>query len=93
MNIKQIILIFCIAGLLIIAPASAKEVTAKVDDKGLIWIQSSHGGLIGTLHTCYGEITVSEEDYNNIMVNDTIKYDTDMVDFFWTIHWDVEKVN
>ena len=93
MNVKRMILIICVIGLLIIAPVSAKEVTAKVDDKGLLFVYDHRGGIVGTLHTCYGEITVNEEDYNNIMVNDTIKYDTDMVDFFWTIHWDVEKVN
>ena len=93
MNTKGIILIICVIGLLIIAPISAKEVTAKVDDKGLLFIYDHRGGIVGTLHTCYGEITVNQEDYNNIMVNDTIKYDTDMVDYFWTVHWDVEKVS
>jgi len=93
MNTKGIILIICIIGLLIITPISAREVTAKVDDKGLLFINDNRGGVVGTLHTCYGEITVSKEDYNNIMVNDTIKYDTDLVDYFWTPFWDVEKVN
>lgn len=87
------LLILIIIGLLLISPISAKEVTAKVDDKGLMWVHNSQGGIVGTLHTCYGEITVSNEDYNNIMVNDTIRYDTDMVDYFWTNFWDVEKVN
>lgn len=93
MNTKGIILIICIIGLLIITPISAREVTAKVDDKGLLFINDNRGGVVGTLHTCYGEITVSKEDYNNIMVNDTIKYDTDLIDYFWTPFWDVEKVN
>jgi len=93
MSEKLLILIICIIGLLLISPISAKEVTAKVDDKGLLFITGNRGGIIGTLHTCYGEITVYEEDYNNIMVNDTIRYDTDMVDYFWTPFWEVEKVN
>ncbi len=93
MNIKGIILIICIISLLIIVPVSAKEVIAKVDDKGLLFINDNRGGVVGTLHTCYGEITVDREDYNQIMVNDTIKYDTDLVDYFWTPFWDVEKVN
>lgn len=90
MTKKLLILIICIIGLLLISPISANEVTAKVDDKGLMWVASI--GIVGTLHTCYGEITVSNEDYNNIMVNDTIRYDTDMVDYFWTPFWEVEKV-
>ena len=93
MTKKLWILIICIIGLLLISPISAKEVTAKVDDKGLMWINSNRGGVVGTLHTCYGEIIVSNEDYNNIMVNDTIRYDTDMIDYFWTSYWDVEKVD
>ena len=93
MNIKQIILIFCIIGLLTITPIFAQEVVAKVDDKGLLFVNDNRGGVVGTLHTCYGEITVDKEDYNHIMVNDTIKYDTDLVDYFWTPFWDVEKVN
>lgn len=88
---EKLLIVFCIIGLLLISPVSAKEVTAKVDDKGLMWVQN-WGGVIGTLHTCYGEITVSKEDYNNIMVNDTIRYDTDMIDYFWTPFWEVEKV-
>lgn len=93
MTEKLLILIICIIGLLLISPISAKEVTAKVDDKGLLFLDDNRGGIIGTLHTCYGEITVNEEDYNNIMVNDIIRYDTDMVDYFWTPFWKVEKVN
>ena len=93
MNTKRIILIICVIGLLIMTPISAKEVTAKVDDKGLLFVNDNRGGIVGTLHTCYGEITVDREDYNHIMVNDTIKYDTDLVDYFWTPFWDVEKVS
>lgn len=88
---EKLLIVICIIGLLLISPVSAKEVTAKVDDKGLMWVQN-WGGVIGTLHTCYGEITVSKEDYNNIVVNDTIRYDTDMIDYFWTPFWEVEKV-
>ncbi len=84
--------IICLIGLLLITPISAKIVTTKVDDKGLLFVSDNRGGIVGTLHTEYGEITVSDEDYNNIMVNDTIRYDTDMVDSFWTVFWDVEKV-
>ena len=89
---EKLLIVICIIGLLLISPVSAKEVTAKVDDKGLMWVQN-WGGVIGTLHTSYGEITVSKEDYNNIMVNDTIRYDTDMIDYFWTPFWEVKKVS
>ncbi|MBO5180140.1 MAG: hypothetical protein J6B87_07350 [Clostridia bacterium] len=87
---EKLLIVICIIGLLLISPLSAKEVTAKVTDKGLMWVNSR--GIVGTLHTSYGEITVSAEDYNNIMVNDTIRYDTDMIDYFWTPFWEVEKV-
>ena len=92
MTKKLWILIFCIIGLLLISPISAKEVIAKVDDKGLL-VNHDRCMFMGTLHTCYGEITVSPEDYNSIMVNDTIRYNTDMISYFWTPYWDVEKVN
>ena len=90
---EKLLIVICIIGLLLISPISAKEVTAKVDDKGLMWVDANRGGIVGTLHTSYGEITVSNEDYNNIMVNDTIRYDTDMINYFWTPFWDVEKVD
>ena len=84
--------IICLIGLLLVTPVSAKMVTTKVNDKGLLFVNDNRGGIIGTLHTEYGEITVNKEDYNQIMINDTIRYDTDMVDYFWTPFWDVEKV-
>ena len=61
MNTKRIILIICVIGLLIMTPISAKEVTAKVDDKGLLFVNDNRGGIVGTLHTCYGEINVDRE--------------------------------
>ena len=86
---KRLILLICIIGFLLVSPISAKEVIAVVDDKGLE--HSYDYGLIGTLHTCYGEITVGNKEYNEININDTIRYNTDMP--FWTCYWDVEKVN
>lgn len=93
MTDKRFIIIICIIGLLIMSPIYAQEVIAKVDDKGLLFIYDHRGGIVGTLHTQYGEITVDKEDYNNIQINDTIKFDTDLIDYFWTIYWNVEKVN
>lgn len=87
---RFILIILCVTFLLLVSPVSAEMVTAKVDDKGLL--SDTRGGIRGTLHTEYGEIIVNDEDYNNIMVNDTIRYDTDMIDYFWTPYWDVEKV-
>lgn len=86
MTVKLILILFCI-GLLIITPVFSKEVTAVVDDKGLMW--SDDRGIVGTLHTGYGTITVTDDDYNRIMVNDTIKYNTDKT--FWT-YWEVEVI-
>lgn len=88
MSIKLILILFCI-GLLIITPVFSKEVTAVVDDKGLIWVNGE--GLVGTLHTDYGTIIVTDDDYNKIMVNDTIKYNTDK-NTFWRTYWEVEVI-
>ena len=63
MTKKLWILIFCIIGLLLISPISAKEVIAKVDDKGLL-IDDHRDLFMGTLHTCYSEITVNNEEYD-----------------------------
>lgn len=83
---KKIIMI-CLIGLLLISPVSAKMVTAKVDDKGLIWVPGE--GIVGTLHTEYGTIIVTEEDYNKVMINDTITYDTDKHSF-WSSFWSIK---
>lgn len=86
--IKRLLIIIFI-GLLLISPVSAKEVVTKVDDKGLL---ISHTGVaLGTLHTPYGWIIVNDPEYNMIMVNDTIKYNTNK-DTFWSIYWNVEVI-
>lgn len=86
-----ILILICLVVLVVAVPVvSAKEVTAKVDDKGLM--VSSRYGILGTLHTEYGTIIVQDEDYNNIQINDTISYNTDK-DTFWDIYWKVKKVN
>ena len=90
---RLILIILCVASLLLISPVSAEIVTTKVDDKGLMWVDHNRGGLVGTLHTEYGEITVRDDDYNSIRINDTIRYNTDMIDWFWTPFWEVEKVS
>ena len=89
MNAKRLLLIILI-GLLLTAPVSAKMVTAKVDDKGVTGYGHASFAVVGTLHTKYGEITVSNEDYNRVEINDTIRYDTDIP--FWFSYWDVEVI-
>lgn len=76
--------------LILISPVSAKVVTAKVDDKGLIGYGRSLS-LVGTLHTEYGTIAVSDEDYNRVEINDTIRYDTHK-DTFWSSFWNIEVI-
>lgn len=90
MTAKRLILILLIGALLLISPVSAKIVTAKVDDKGLMYTQRD--GVVGTLHTCYGEIIVSRDDYNRVDINDTIRYNNDLVDYFWCTYWDIEVI-
>lgn len=87
---KQLIALLLICSLLLLSPVSAEVVTAKVDDKGLMYTQRD--GVVGTLHTCYGEIIVSREDYNNVNINDTIRYNNDLVDYFWHTYWDIEVI-
>lgn len=84
-----ILILICLAVLLVAVPVvSAKEVTAKVDDKGLMVYRY---GILGTLHTEYGTIIVQDEDYNNIQINDTINYNTDK-DTFLDIYWKVKRL-
>ena len=87
---KQLFVIFLlIVLLLLISPVNAKIVTAKIDDKGLLFTHSY--GVLGTLHTEYGTIIVEDYVYNNVEINDTIKYDTKK-DTFWSYYWDVEVI-
>ena len=87
--IKKVILITILITLLF-SPVSAKVVTAKVDDKGLIGYGNS-AAIEGTLHTEYGTILVREQDYNRVQINDTIRYETDM-NQFWHRYWDIEVI-
>jgi hypothetical protein len=88
-NKRLILIILLIGTLLLITPINAKVVTAKVDDKGLIAYGHASCSIVGTLHTEYGWIAVSDYDYNCVEINDTIKYDTD-IDSFWRPTWDIE---
>lgn len=87
---KILLIVVIISALLLCSPVSAKMVTAKVDDKGLI-AYGAGGAIVGTLHTQYGEITVSDKDYNAVEINDTIRYDTD-IDSFWQFRWPIEVI-
>lgn len=90
MTKKRLILCVILMGILLITPVSAKIVTAKVDDKGIV-MYGQTGVLGGTLHTEYGEILVNDEDYNKVDINDTIRYDTKL-DSFWMHYWDIEVI-
>ena len=87
---KQLIALLLICSLLLLSPVSAEVVTAKVDDKGVVtW--GNTGVISGTLHTKYGEIVVTDEDYNKVDIGDTIRYDTKL-DSFWMHQWDIEVI-
>jgi len=80
---KHFILSCLIIGLLLITPISAKVITTKVDDKQLI----DTYGTSRTIHTVdFGDILVLYNDYNRIMINDNITFDTDgNFGGYWTI--------
>lgn len=86
---RIILILICISVLLMMTPIYADTVTAQVDDKGLMYVYQT--GVVGTLHTQYGWIIVDDTDYNQITVNDTIRYDTHK-DTFWGLFWNVEVV-
>ena len=89
--IKKRLLIIVLLFLLLISPVNAKMVTAKVDDKGLVAYGNTGLCIVGTLHTRYGTITVTDEDYNKVEINDTIRYNTD-IDSFWHNRWEIEVI-
>ena len=80
---KRFILICLIIGLLLITPISAKVITTKVDDKTMV----DTYGTSRAVHTVdFGDIIVLDRDYNRIMINDTITFNTDgEFGGYWTI--------
>lgn len=90
-NKQFLVLMLIVIGLLLLNPVNAKIVETKVDDKGVIAYGTSVGMLVGAVHTEYGWITVSDDDYNNVEINDTIRYDT-YLDSFWMRTWDIEVI-
>ncbi len=83
MDLKSLLIIFCLIGLLLLAPVSAKEINSKVDDKKII---HSYGDGKYFVHTVdFGDIEVSENDYQQVFINDTITFDTRSDWGFYTI--------
>lgn len=72
MNFKMGLIILFL-GMLLISCVSAREISSRVDDKEIVDTYSTSY----TLHTVnYGDIVVDESDYQRVMINDTITFDT-----------------
>ena len=71
---KKILLICLVIGLLLIAPVSAKVITTKVDDKKIIHSYCDGYYFIHTVD--FGDIEVTENEYQEIFINDTVTFDT-----------------
>lgn len=68
------LLIILLVGLLLLAPVYATEVTSKVDDKKII---HTHGESKYFIHTVdFGDIEVTEQDYQEVFINDTVTFNT-----------------
>ena len=68
------LLIILLVGLLLLAPVYATEVTSKVDDKK---IMHTHGDGNYFIHTVdFGDIEVTEQEYQEVFINDTVTFDT-----------------
>lgn len=81
------LLLICLIGLLLITPISAKVITTKVDDKEIV----NTYGTSYTVHTVdFGDIIVLWEDYNQIMINDNITFNTDGE---FGGYWGIQKIN
>lgn len=82
MNVKTIIILLIIS-LLLLSPVAAKEITSKVDDKKII---KSHGDGHYFIHTVtFGDIQVTESEYQEVFINDTVTFDTHSDWGFYTI--------
>jgi len=74
MTFKKAMLLLCIITLLLIAPVSAKEITTTVDDKEII----NNYDSCYTVHTIdFGDIQVTDTQYQQIFINDTITFNTE----------------
>lgn len=72
MKTKTILII--LISLLLISPVAAKEITSKVDDKEIV----DTYGTSYTIHTVdFGDIVVPESQYQKVMINDTITFNTE----------------
>ena len=79
----KLVLLFCIIILLLVVPVSAKEITSKVEDKKII---HSYGDGKYFIHTVdFGDIEVTETEYQQVFINDTVTFDTNSKWGFYTI--------
>lgn len=68
------LLIILLVGLLLLAPVYATEVTSKVDDKK---IMHTYGESKYFIHTVdFGDIEVTEQEYQEVFINDTVTFNT-----------------
>ena len=72
---------------MLLSPVSAEIITSKVDDKHIIHVKGMCSRIIHTVD--FGDIEVSKEDYSNIMINDTITFNTNN----WNFEFDILKIN
>ena len=79
------LIICCVMGLLV-SPVYAEVITSNVDDKEIV----NTYGISYTIHTVdFGDICVSSMDYQKIMINDNITFDTKC----GFMLWDILKIN
>lgn len=82
MNLK-LILIIIFFSLLFLAPISAKVLTSKVDDKEIV----DTSGTSQTLHTVdFGDVRVSGDVYEKVMIGDNITFSTNSFGGFYTVY-------
>lgn len=68
------LLIILLVGLLLLAPIYATEVTSKVDDKKIMHTRGTSNFFIHTVD--FGDIEVTEQEYQEVFINDTVTFDT-----------------
>lgn len=84
---KKLILLIILVMFLLIGTASAKEITTKVTDKTVLFSYADHRFI---LHTeGFGDMIVDESIYQNVMINDTIRFDTKSE---WGFYYNVKVV-
>lgn len=70
---KRVIIIFLLT-LMLLSPVSAEVITTKVDDKHIIHTKIMCSRIIHTVD--FGDIEVTEQEYQEVFINDTVTFDT-----------------